>query len=96
MKIKTVLNDSDSIQTERKTVKRVKILDYLGFVIDENLYWNAHVDYICASLVKYFGMSNHINSFITLPIARQLSIAFINFVVPVNTGVNCKLYQINV
>ena len=87
MKIKTVLNDSDSIQTERKTVRRVKILNHLGFVIDQNLYWNAHVDYISASLVKYFGMSHHINSFITLPIARQLSFAFINFCISCGTEV---------
>ena len=50
----------------------------LKFVIDENLYWNANVDYVCASLVTYFGICNHIKPFITLRIAWQLYFAFIN------------------
>ena len=60
------------------TIGRVKTVNYLGLVIDENLYWNAHVDFVCASPVKYFGIFNHIKSFITSSIARQLYFAFIN------------------
>ena len=78
MKNEPVPNDLDSIQTEHMTIRWVKIVNYLGLVIDENLYWSAHVDYVCASLVKYFGILNHIKSFITLPIVRQLYFAFIN------------------
>ena len=59
------------------TINRAKIVNYLGLVIDENLNWNAHVDSVCASLVKYFGIFNHIKSFITSRIARQLYFAFI-------------------
>ena len=78
MKNKPVPNDFDSIQTNHMTIGRVKNVNYLGLVIDENLYWNAHVDFVCASLVKYFGIFNHIKSFITSRIARQLYFAFIN------------------
>ena len=39
---------------------------------------NAHVDIVCASLVKYFDIFNHIKSLITSRIARQLYFAFIN------------------
>ena len=60
------------------TIRRVMIVNYLGLVIDENLYWNAHVDFVCTSLLKYFGIFNHIESFITIRIARQLYFAFIN------------------
>ena len=60
------------------TIRRVKIVNYLGLVIDENLYWNAHADFVCASLVKYFGIFNHIKSFITSRIARRMYFAFIN------------------
>ena len=59
-------------------IGRVKTVHYLGLAIDENLYWNAHVDFVCASMVKYFGIFNHIKSFITPRIARQLYFAFIN------------------
>ena len=78
MKNKPVPNDFDSIQTNHMTIRRVKIVNYLGLVIDENLYWNAHADFVCASLVKYFGMFNHIKLFITSRIARQMYFAFIN------------------
>ena len=54
------------------------IVNYLGLVIDENLYWNAHVDFVCTSMLKYFGIFNHIKSFITTRIARQLYVALIN------------------
>ena len=46
--------------------------------IGENLYWNAHVDFVCASLVKHFGIFNRIKSFITSRVARQLYFAFMN------------------
>ena len=78
MKIKPVPNDFDSIQTNHMTIRRVKIVNYLGLFIDENLYWNAHADFVCASLVKYFGIFNHIKSFINSRISRQLYFAFIN------------------
>ena len=60
------------------TIRRVKIVNHLGLVIDENFYWNAHADFVCASLVKSFGIFTHIKSFITSRIARQMYFAFIN------------------
>ena len=78
MKNKPVPNDFDRIETNHMTIRRVKIVNYLGLVIDENLYWNAHIDFVCTSLLKYFGIFNHIKSFITTRIARQLYFAFIN------------------
>ena len=78
MKNKPVPNDFDSIQTNHMTIGRAKTVNYLGLIIEENLYWNAHVDFVCASLVKYVGIFNHIKSFITSRIARQLYFAFTN------------------
>ena len=71
-------NDFDRIETNHMTIQRVKIVNYTGFVIDENLYWNAHVDIVCTSLVKYFGIFNHIKPFITSRTARELYCVFIN------------------
>ena len=76
MKNKPVSNDFDSIQTNHMTIRRVKIVNYLG--LDENFYWNAHGDFLCASLVKWFCIFNHIKSFITSRIAWQLYFAIIN------------------
>ena len=71
MKNKPAPNDFDSIQTEHITIRRVKIVNYLGLVTDENVYWNAHIDYVCASLVQYFGIFNNFKPFITSCVAGQ-------------------------
>ena len=78
MKNDPATNDFDSIQTNHMLIRRVKIVNYLGHVIDENLYWDAHANFVCTSLVKYFSICNHIKSFITSRIARQMHSAFIN------------------
>ena len=43
MKKKPLLNDFDRTETIQMTIRRAMIVYYLGLVIDENLYWNAHV-----------------------------------------------------
>ena len=45
--------------------------------LDEKLYWHDHDNQICASLVKYFGIFNHIKNFVSLRILKQLYYAFI-------------------
>ena len=52
MKNKPVPNNLKSIKTEYMTIRRVKIANYLGLVVDENLHWGAHVDNVYASLVN--------------------------------------------
>ena len=58
-------------------IKRVQMVQYLRLIVDENLYWNAHVDYVCMSLVKFFGIFNHVKHFVSKRIARQLYFSFI-------------------
>ena len=65
------------IETENMPIKRVQMVQYLGLIVDENLYWNAHVDYVCMSLVKFFGIFNHVKHFVSKRIARQLYFSFI-------------------
>ena len=68
----------DCIQTTFLTINRVKRAQYLVLMIDENLYWDMHVQYVYNSLVKYFGMFNHVKTIISKKIARQLYFAFIH------------------
>ena len=58
-------------------INGVESVQYLGMLLDVKLYWLEHVDQICASLVKYFGIFNHIKNFVSKRIARQLYFAFI-------------------
>ena len=46
-------------------------------MIDENLYWHMHAEYVYDSLVKYFGILNHVKTIISKKIAWQLYFAFI-------------------
>ena len=58
-------------------INRVESVQYIGMLLNESLYWHKHVDQICASLVKYFGIFDHIKNFVSKRIARQLNFAFI-------------------
>ena len=59
------------------TIKREKVVKYLGINIDEKLNWNSHIDSVCNSLLKYFGIFNQVKGYITRILARQLYFAFI-------------------
>ena len=74
---KPVPQNFDQIKTGVMEVTRVKTFQYLGVYFDETLKWNEHVNYVCNSLVKYFGIFNHIKNKVTKPIVRQLYYAFI-------------------
>ena len=77
-KNKPIPENFDCIQTTYLTIDRVKCVQYLGLMIDENLYWHMHVEHVYNSLLKYFGIFNHIKAMITRKIARQLYFAFIH------------------
>ena len=47
-------------------------------MIDENLYCRMHVEYVYNSLVKHFGIFNHVKTIIPKKIARQLYFALIH------------------
>ena len=46
-------------------VTHVKTFQYLGVYFDETSKWNEHVDYVCNSLIKYFGIFDHIKNKVT-------------------------------
>ena len=79
LKNKPIPRNFTCIQTEVMQINRVESVQYLGMLLDEKLYWHEHVDQICASLVKYFGIFNHIKNFVSKRIARQLYFAFIYY-----------------
>lgn len=58
-------------------LNRVPSVQYLGVYIDETLNWHDHVNHVCQSLVKYFGIFNQIKHFVSKKLARQLYFAFI-------------------
>ena len=65
------------ITTEFMDIKRVTSFKYLGITLDETLNWSEHVNNLCESLLKYFGIFNHIKYKVTPKVARQIYYAFI-------------------
>ena len=55
---------------------RVNSFKYLGLTLDEILNWNEHVNELCKSLIKYFGIFNHIKNKIAPVVGRQLYYLF--------------------
>ena len=64
-KNKPIPEHFDCIQTMFFTINRVKFVQYLGLMIDENLYWHMHAEYVYNSLVKYFGIFNHVKTIVS-------------------------------
>ena len=61
-KNKSIPENVDCIQTSFITLNRVRCVQYLGLMIDENLYWHMHVEHVYKSLVKNFGIFNHVKT----------------------------------
>ena len=58
-------------------IKRVDVLTNLGVTFDEKLTWNAHVENVCNSLLKLFGIFKQMRHKVTKNTVRQLYHAFI-------------------
>ena len=43
-------------------VKRVKIVKYLGMMVDDKLVWDQHVDYISSKITRNIGILNPIST----------------------------------
>ena len=69
--------DCQELVIPAMTIKRVKNTKYLGLIFDEMLTWNEHVKQLSGSLLKYFGIFNHVKALMTTQTARQLYFSFI-------------------
>ena len=66
------LNQSDqnpestpyAIVIGQKEMRRVKLVKYLGMIVDDKLAWSQHVDYISSKIRHNIGMLKHIRHFI--------------------------------
>ena len=54
------------IQLYRKTFERVPKVSHLGVVLDENLSWKDHVEYVSSKVSRRQGLLSRIRSCLTL------------------------------
>ena len=74
---KLVPDGFTEIATTHMTIKQATEMKYLGLVLDDILNYNEHIQSICNSLLKYFGIFNHIKHKVNKTTARQLYFAFV-------------------
>ena len=60
MENKPVPKHFECIQTDVVQINRVNSIQYMRMLLGEHLHWQEHVDQICASVLKYFCIWNHI------------------------------------
>ena len=76
---KPLVRNVREIATENMVINSVDAVKYLGITIGEKLTWNTHVEYVCNSLIKFFGIFEQLRHKVTTNIVRQLYHAFIYF-----------------
>ena len=60
------------IQLYGKTLERVAKFSYLGVVLDENLSWKDHVEYVSSKVSRRLGLLSRIRSCLTLRASKQV------------------------
>ena len=45
-------------------MKRVKLVKYLGMMVDDKVVWDQHIDYISSKITRGIGIIKHIRQFI--------------------------------
>ena len=60
------------IQLYRKTLERVAKFSYLGVVLDENLSWKDHIEYVSSKVCRRLGLLSHVQSCLTLEASKQV------------------------
>ena len=94
---KPVPDGFTEIATTHMTIKRATEMKYLGLVLDGKLNYNEHVQSICNSLLKYFGIFNHIKHKVNKKTARQLYFAFVFSIIKCGIEIysNCSDRNVN-
>ena len=60
------------IQLYGKTLERVAKLSYLGVVLDKNLSWKDHVEYVSSKVSRRLGLLSRIRSCLTLEASKEV------------------------
>jgi len=72
-------NDNINLVIQNIVIKRVDHFKYMGVVIDSNLKWTAHIEYVCQKLIKYVSIFYKLRSKLPLHAGiKNIYHAFVN------------------
>ena len=55
-----------AIVVDGQEVTRVKLLKYLGLMVDDKLVWDQHIDYVFSKIISGIGILKRIRHFIPM------------------------------
>ena len=70
-RVKRVL-ETPQLQIDRIIVEKVESINFLGVVVDNELSWIKHIDYVCKKTSMYIGMLFKLRSFLPLKSLKML------------------------
>ena len=89
-KNKPVPKNLETQDTSVMNIDRVKSVNYLGIIIDEKLNWHEQAEKVCKLLLQFYGIFNHIKSYVSSKRAQQLYYSCVFFENTIwNWGVWC-------
>jgi len=68
-------NDNINLINQNTVIKKVDHFKYLGGVIDSNLKWTAHIEYVYQTLIKYVSIFYKLRS---KQVLKNIYRAFVN------------------
>ena len=77
-KSKRFENPSIPLLIDTHPIQRVKEFKFLGYMIDENLKWNSHIQYICGKVGKMLGILTKLQKSLNTNTLRTLYFTFIH------------------
>ena len=77
-KKKKISGEYDQLKFGHNTIKRVSHVKYLGMILDDTFSWDLHVQYVCNSISRYFGIFYNIRKLIPHNLKKLLYFSFIH------------------
>ena len=71
-------NQITAIDIGDESILRTHSAKYIGLTLDENIFWDAHIDDVYNNLVKYFSIFYNIRNVVTPHVARAIYFACIH------------------
>ena len=77
-KSKTVDNPIDPLLIDNDPIQRTKTIKFLGYMIDENLNWSSHIQYLRSKIGKMLGILTKLQKTLNTNALRNLYFTFIH------------------
>ena len=75
---KEISNFSLNLISNHGEIEKVSTFNFLGIILEENIQWKPHIEYVACRLAKYCGVLSKLKNFLPLHILRTLYYSIIH------------------